>query len=433
MSDSRTLKLALVGGGMFGRDVILRCLADVERFGIAPYLGTAGLDHHARELAAVCYEVVGIGTRTESSARILTTEYRQWVPGSNVEPFSGEAPWEDLLDKLAPDVLFVATPDHLHTAPILAALERGCHVVAEKPLALTVADAQTIIARSKAAGCVVAVDMHKRYDAFLRSAFLDIVPRIGDLVYGRAVLEEPLEVSTQIFKWAARSNPFSYVGVHWTDLVGHYLGVRPVSLHAVGQKKLLVNYRDHAHPDGIDTFDAMQVNVQYDNGMNVTYVNNWINPDAFEGPVNQELELIGTAGRVFVDQQDRGLRYVIDIEGSCTGNPHFQAEVPRAGFEDDAKANGVHARERDHACIGYCRDSLTAGLDAATRVALGHATRDQLTGTYPDAESALHPVAILETADQVARVNHDRLKNGQGATATASVDTTGSITIYCDT
>jgi predicted dehydrogenase len=338
----------------------------------------------------------------------LADEYRRWVPGAKPEAFWGETPWEDILDRHEPDVLFVATPDHLHTAPILAALKRGCHVVAEKPLALSVDEVRSIIERSKASGRVVAVDMHKRYDAFLRSAFVDIAPRLGELVYARAVLEEPLKISTETFKWADRSNPFSYVGVHWTDLIGFYLGVRPVSLHAVGQKKLLSHWRDDAHPDGIDTFDAVQVNVQYDNGMNVTYVNNWINPDEFEGAVNQELELVGTKGRVFVDQQDRGMRYAITGAGSRTCNPHFQAEVPRAGA-----AGGK-------ACIGYCRDSLTAGLDAASRVALGLATREELAGTYADAESAIDLVAILQAAAEVALCNDAALRSGQGASVTAA-------------
>jgi predicted dehydrogenase len=131
----------------------------------------------------------------------------------------------EILSKHKPDVLFVATPDHLHTAPILAAVEKGVHVVAEKPLALSLDETKAIVEKSRAAGVVVAVDMHKRYDSFLRSAFLDVVPRLGELLYARAVLEEPLEVSTQIFKWAASSNPFSYVGVHWTDLFAYYLNV----------------------------------------------------------------------------------------------------------------------------------------------------------------------------------------------------------------
>ena len=407
----RVLKVALVGGGMFGRDVVLRSLADVEQFGIAPYLGTAGLDHRARDLANVQYKVVAVGTRTPRTANALRDDYAFWVPGGEIKAYHGHEPWNAILDETKPDVLIVATPDHLHTAPILAAIERGVHVVAEKPLALKLDEAKQIAEKSKAAGVVVGVDMHKRYDAFLRSAFVDVVPQLGDLLYGRAVLEEPLEVSTEIFKWAANSNPFSYVGVHWTDLFAHYLGVKPVSLHAVGQKKLLKNW---ANGDGIDTFDSMQVNVQYDNGMNVTYVNSWVNPADFEGNVNQEMEVVGTLGRVFVDQQDRGLRSAITGKGTRTHNPHFQAEVPRAGAAEGRKA-----------CIGYCKDALMAGLEAASRVALKLSKASELAGTYPDAESALTTVAILEAAAEVADINHANLQSGQGATAIAQFSGNG--------
>ena len=443
----RVLKLALVGGGMFGRDVVLRCLADVQRCGIAPYLGTAGLDHHARELAHVEYEVVAIGTRTARTAESLSAEYAQWVPGARPAAYYGEEPWLGILEEQRPDVLFVATPDHLHTAPILAAIERGVHVVTEKPLTLRLDEARTIVEGARAAGVVVALDMNKRYDSFLSSTFLAIVPELGELLYARAVLEEPLEVSTKTFKGAARSNPFSYVGIHWTDLFAHYLKVRPVSLFAVGQKKLLANWRDEAHPDGIDTFDAMQVTVQYDNGMSVQYVNAWINPADFEGPVNQEMEIVGTRGRVFVDQQDRGLRLTLTGGGTRTRNPHFQAEVPRAGvaptpreaipgpvrMAPDPVAAGLRTGRSpqgfptspgtpvacNSACIGYCKDSLIAGLDAASRVALGLGDAASLAGTYPDAASQLNCIAILEAAAHVAGANHASLAAGRAAATVA--------------
>lgn len=411
--SKRTIRLALVGGGMFGRDVVFRCLADIEQCGITPYLATAGLDAHARQLAEAQFQVVTVGERYEPQARALAETYAKWVPGGKVQPRWGETPWETILDEDRPDVLFVALPDNLHTPPILAAIQRGVHVVAEKPLALKLADAREIIEKSRAAGTVVAVDMHKRYDSFLRSAFLDVVPRLGDLLYGRAVLEEPLRVATSVFKWAEQSNPFSYVGVHWTDLFAYYLKLRPVSLHAVGQKKLLANWRDQNHPNGINTFDALQVAVQYHTGLSVTYVNSWINPADFEGPVNQEMEIIGTQGRVFVDQQDRGMRSAITGAGSRTHNPHFQAEVPTAGEAGRSTS------------IGYCRDSLVAGLDACARVALGLTDRASIAGTYADAESALTCVAILEAADAVARANCQYLSRGQGVPVTALFDVDG--------
>ena len=43
-------------------------------------------------------------------------------------------------------------------------LDRGVHVIAEKPLALDAAEADAIVAAARRAGRLVGVDMHKRYD-----------------------------------------------------------------------------------------------------------------------------------------------------------------------------------------------------------------------------------------------------------------------------
>ena len=82
----------------------------------------------------------------------------------------------------------------------------------------------------------------------------DIQKRIGAPLYGTAFLEEPLEVSTSTFKWVESSDPFSYVGPHWTDLIYSYYKSKPAALTAVGQKKRLVR-------DGINAYDAVQVRV----------------------------------------------------------------------------------------------------------------------------------------------------------------------------
>ena len=45
LNDKKDLKVALIGGGMFGGDVVLRSIEDFERCGIAPYLGRIGLEN----------------------------------------------------------------------------------------------------------------------------------------------------------------------------------------------------------------------------------------------------------------------------------------------------------------------------------------------------------------------------------------------------
>src|SRR5262249_4107942 len=152
-----------------------------------------------------------------------------------------ERPWTDILRSIPDlDVLAVATPDHLHTEPILAALEKGVHVITEKPMCLDVAEADTILEAARKSNRVVAGGMHKRYDPDHLRIREDIAKGIGAPLYGTAYLEEPLEVSTSTFKWVESSDPFSYVGPHWVDLIYHYYQSKPVSLTAVGQKKRLM-------------------------------------------------------------------------------------------------------------------------------------------------------------------------------------------------
>jgi phthalate 4,5-cis-dihydrodiol dehydrogenase len=50
------------------------------------------------------------------------------------------------------DLVYIATPTHLHTAHVLTALAHGRHVIVEKPMALTLADAATMIDAARRAG-----------------------------------------------------------------------------------------------------------------------------------------------------------------------------------------------------------------------------------------------------------------------------------------
>ncbi|MCH2584520.1 MAG: gfo/Idh/MocA family oxidoreductase, partial [Planctomycetes bacterium] len=122
LNDKKDLKVALIGGGMFGGDVGLRSIEDFERCGIAPYLGRIGLDERARELAEVSLRLVAIGTRTAQTAETLCAAYSERVPEAAPAPFHGETPWVDIFEKHEVDILYVATPAPLHYAPTLHAL-----------------------------------------------------------------------------------------------------------------------------------------------------------------------------------------------------------------------------------------------------------------------------------------------------------------------
>lgn len=394
----QTIQIALVGAGMFGGDVHARAYADLQRFGISGQLARVGLDMWNRELAEVQFDLVAVATRSASSAQKAAAIFKE-LTGHEPRAYHGDEPWQDILrDFPELDVLAVATPDHLHTQPILAALERGVHVLTEKPMCLSIQEADEIIALAKQKDRVVAVDMHKRYDPDHLRIKNDIQNRIGAPLYGTAYLEEPLEVSTSTFKWVESSDPFSYVGPHWTDLIHSYYGAKPVSLTAVGQKKRLVR-------DGINAYDAVQVRVDYDNGLSMNYHNNWITPADFEGPVNQGHEIVGADGKVESDQQYRGFRFWNAGGGSRTSNNHFTRDV--------ARPDGTRGY------LGYGVDSLTVGLVAVCRMKFAGATRDEVAPLYPTAEEARITTAIVHAAAVVRDLNFKYTQEGKGAPVTA--------------
>jgi len=395
----QTLRAGLVGYGMYGADVVSGALWDLRRNGLAPYLDRVGLDDYCERYQGTRVATVGVGTRSRDSMRRAQEDFAERT-GEEPEGFHGDAPWEEMLAQCELDVLIVATPDHLHAEPALAGLEAGVHVVAEKPLCLRFEEAKRITDLAAERGLIVGVDMHKRYDPDHKRIFTELVKRMGAPIHLRGVLEEPLEVSTSTFKWAEASDPFTYVGIHWVDLFCHYLGLEPVALYAVGQKRRL---RDDY---GIDAFDATQVTVVHTCGATVTYENNWITPADFEGPVNQESGLLMSRGKIESDSQYRGLRYWIENAGSRTANTHFLRQVPRP--------------DGSVCSMGYGKDSIVDCLERVARVKWHGASAAELAGTYPDAESQLVTSSIIDAARRVMRTNAERLEAGLAPTVTAA-------------
>lgn len=397
MAEKR-IQIALIGAGMFGGDVHARAYADVQKHGVAGTLGRVGLDRWTRDFAGVEFELVAVATRSEASAERARAQFKDWT-GREPKPYFGDAPWEDVIRDFPDlDVMAVATPDDLHTPVVLAALNAGVHVITEKPMCLSIDEADQIVELAREKGLIVAVDMHKRYDPDHLRIRDDIAAQIGDPIYGQAYLEEPLEVSTSTFKWVEKSDPFSYVGPHWTDLIYHYYRSKPVSLTAVGQKKRLIR-------DGINAYDAVQVRVDFENGMSIHFHNNWITPDDFEGPVNQGHEIVGTDGKVESDQQYRGFRFWKKGGGSRTSNNHFTRDVKRP--------------DGSHAYIGYGVDSITVALAAVCRVKFLGESRDDVAEIYPTAEDGRITVAIVDAARHVRDLNFKYLQEGKGAPVSA--------------
>jgi phthalate 4,5-cis-dihydrodiol dehydrogenase len=67
------------------------------------------------------------------------------------------------------DVVYVATPTPLHAGHVLEALAAGAHVVVEKPMAPSLADARSMVAAAEEAGRVLVVGHSQSFEAPVRA------------------------------------------------------------------------------------------------------------------------------------------------------------------------------------------------------------------------------------------------------------------------
>lgn len=73
------------------------------------------------------------------------------------------ADYREMLKHEKLDAVYVATPCEVHCEPTVAALEAGCHVICEKPMAMTVDECRRMNAAAESAGKRLVIDFENRY------------------------------------------------------------------------------------------------------------------------------------------------------------------------------------------------------------------------------------------------------------------------------
>jgi hypothetical protein len=121
---------------------------------------------------------------------------------------------------------------------IRAALKYDQHVLAVKPLVPTYAQAVEIERLARGKGLLVGVEYHKRFDRRALDARRQYrLGRFGEFRCGEAKLIEPYYYRHSNFQnWFTKENsdPFTYVGCHYVDLVYFITGLRPVEVSVRG-------------------------------------------------------------------------------------------------------------------------------------------------------------------------------------------------------
>ena len=184
-----------------------------------------------------------------------------------------ETDWRRLLERDDIDLIDICTPGDTHAEIAIAALDAGKHVLCEKPLANTVAEAESMAEaaeRAAARGVRAMVGFtYRRVPAIALAQRLVAEGRIGEIRHVRAqylqdwIADAEAPLSWRLDKTKAGSGALGDIGAHIIDLTQFITGDR--ILEVSGQLETFVKERpvaaEHAGLSGTPSLERGPVTV----------------------------------------------------------------------------------------------------------------------------------------------------------------------------
>jgi predicted dehydrogenase len=272
-----------------------------------------------------------------------------------------ERSYPRLSDLLADDdvrVVHICTPNALHAEQARAVIDAGKHVICEKPLATTVADAETLTEAAAAAGVVATVPFVYRFHPMVREARARFLSgETGHLltVQGSYLQDWLLEETDDNWRVDVEaggiSRAFADIGSHLVDLIEFITGDRIARVAAAKR----TFFRSRAEHRVVATEDAVTVAIETHGGAIGSLLVSQVAP----GRKNRlQLELSGSAETIGFDQESP--------EGLWLGRRHGSLQLQREAAElhpDAARLSIVpagHPQGYQDAFNAFVADSYAA-------------------------------------------------------------------------
>ena len=345
--------LAIIGAGRVG----LFRGGTAARHPAVEWIGIAEINHNRAQYVA---EQIG--------ADFVTDDYRKLLVRSEV------------------NAVIVATDEHLHVAPILAALEYGKPLLIEKPLATTLSDSAKVLARIEKAGVDAVVGYTQRFRRKWMAAKEKVRSgALGDvtLVTSRAFMNRLVAIDN--YKRTddpSTISPMVISGTHALDIAMWYLEAKtPVECYARSVDKVLGPLYG-----GIDATAGM---IMFADGCVHNLNISWALPITWPGAVySLEVGIVGSEGVLTIDDTHRDMvlavsrpqsegynpdeRRLVDFMGSYPPGDVVQGElVGPMAEETNSWLNRVSTGAATHAATAreaHNRLMLTKALDLSAKL-----------------------------------------------------------------
>ncbi|MEK7082699.1 MAG: Gfo/Idh/MocA family oxidoreductase [Patescibacteria group bacterium] len=240
------------------------------RFGIigVGYFGK----HYVRLLQEIKdVELVGIAARSVADMPELPETIKKYESA------------DTLLCDLTIDCVIIATPPSSHARLVIGALEKGKHVLVEKPMALSVLEAQAIADAADKSGRTCMIGHQYCYNDYIRALKKEIEKKtIGDIkyIFAEHIYPGPVRLDIGCF-WETAT--------HELAIIDYLFG----NINAVKITGQMVDIGGSGHDD------AASVTIAFDNGMLASIVTSWFVPQKV-----RRMIIAGTKGTAVFDEKE---------------------------------------------------------------------------------------------------------------------------------
>jgi len=184
--------------------------------------------------------IVGFCDSNPGRAALMAARVRKEFPDAGCY---GAEEFERLLAERKPERVIVTVPDYLHEEYVCRALERGCDVIVEKPMAIDGASCARIIDTERKSGRRLIVTMNYRFSP-VRTLLKQVL--LSGMIGAVKSVQFEWRLDTHhgadyFRRWHRRiaqcGGLFVHKASHHFDLVNWWLGALPRRVHATGTQE----------------------------------------------------------------------------------------------------------------------------------------------------------------------------------------------------
>jgi predicted dehydrogenase len=317
--------------------------------------------------------VIGVGYMGAIHARAYAAEPRAHLAGvfdaradtaRSVAAEVGAAAFaslDELLDRPEVEAVSICTPDADHVEPTLAALAAGKHVLLEKPIATTLADADRIVAAAATAAGQLMVAQIVRFDP----RYVRVKRMLDDGALGDPISLHARRITSSASQdnLRGRVSVQLFLGIHDYDTIRWLTGREFVHVHTEARSGLLAA-KGYAVEDVAFTVGRLE------GGAVACVESGWVLPPEIPRGGDIKLEVIGTGGTARVDLVEQGL--AVCLTGERYERPSFGHAI---GEEIADFLDGIAAGRQPSVTAADGRASLQVALAAIRSSELGAPVR----------------------------------------------------------